>query len=168
MFLADEPQAEPELHLTEFAVYGIALPLVVSKLPLPIGSKFWIILRAAKTRTTQPNAVALAESSIGASQIDLISTDHFWVVIVPAAIGSRLSLQVFSFVVGVLAQKIQKCKAVACHRNRDLGSELYIAPRLAAHNRPDMGLVQTDGPMGNTPAIRVIENALLANECSHR
>ena len=153
--------------MTELAFYGIALPLVVSTLPLRFGNKFWIILRATKTRTTQPNAVALAERSIGESPIDLISTDHFWVVTVAAAIGSRLRLQAFSFIVGVIAQMIQECKADACHRNRDLGPELNIAPRLAVHDRPDMGLVQTDDPVGNTPAIRVIENALLANAFTH-
>ena len=82
--------------MSELTFYGITLPLVVSKLPLRFCDKFWIILRAAKARTTQPNTVALAESSIGARPIDLISTDHFWVVTVAAAIGPRLSLQVFS------------------------------------------------------------------------
>jgi hypothetical protein len=48
--------------LAELTFYGIALPLVISKFPLHFCDKFWIILRAAKARTTQPNAMALAES----------------------------------------------------------------------------------------------------------
>jgi hypothetical protein len=82
--------------LAELTFYGITLPLVVSKLPLRCCEKFWIIRWAAKARTTQPNAVALAESTIGARPIDLISTDHFWIVAVAAAKANRLGLQLFS------------------------------------------------------------------------
>ncbi len=56
-------------------------------MPLCFCEKFWIILRAPEARTTQPNAVALAEGSIGTSPIDLISTDDFWIVAVAAAKG---------------------------------------------------------------------------------
>ncbi len=166
-FLADGPQVEPAFPLAKLAFYGIALPLVVSKLPLRFCDKFWIIPRAAKAGTTQSNAVALAESSIGASAIDLISTDHFWVVTVAAALGSRLSLQVFSFVVGITAEPIKEGKAIACHRDGYLGPEPNIAPRLAAHDRSDMSLVQTDDPVGKTPALGVIKNALLATQFTH-
>jgi hypothetical protein len=86
--------------------------------------------------------MAQAESSIGASSIDLICTDYFWVVTMTAAIGPCLGFQVFSFVVGIKAESIEKCKAFTCHRDENLRSKLNIAPCLATQDRPDMGLTK--------------------------
>jgi len=59
--------------------------------------------------------MALAEGSIGTGSIDLISTDNLWTMAMTAAIGSCLRIQIFSFVLGVIAQAIQKGKASTCH-----------------------------------------------------
>lgn len=163
-FLADEPQAEPTFPLAEYTFYGIALTLVISKLPLRFCDEFWIVLGPAKARSTQPNAMTLTEGTIGTGPVDLISTDNFWVKAVAAAKGPHQVLQDFSFVVGLMTQPIQVGKSIACHRNGDLCPKLNVAPRFATHDRHDMSLIQADDPVMNTHAIRMVENALLANQ----
>ena len=108
--------------------------------------------------------MAQAEGSIGASSIDLISTDHFRVVPMTASIGPCLGFQVFSFVVGVKAESIQERKALTCHRDGDLCSKLNIAPCLATHDRPDMSLAKANDAVRNTSAVRLVKNGLLTDQ----
>ena len=108
--------------------------------------------------------MAQAEGSIGAGSIDLIGTDHFGVVTMTAAIGPCLGLQVFSFVVGIKAESIQKGKAFTCHRDGNLRSELNVAPCLATHDRSDMGLAKADDAVRNASAVRLGQNALLTDQ----
>ena len=96
-FYADEPKAELAFPLAELTFYRITLTLVISKLGLRFCDKFWIILPAAKARTTQANAMVPAESPIGASPIDLIRTDQFRLATVAAASGPRRASDRFFF-----------------------------------------------------------------------
>lgn len=104
------------------------------------------------------------EGSIGASSIDLIGTYHFGVVTMMAAIGPGLGFQVFSFVVGVKAESIQKRKAFTCHRDGDLCSKLNVAPGLATHNRPNMSLAEADDTVWDTSVVRIVQNILLTDQ----
>ena len=108
--------------------------------------------------------MAQAERSIGASSIDLICTDHFWEVTMTAAIGPCLGFQVFSFVVGIKAQSIQKRKPFTCHRDGNLRSELNVAPCLATHDRPDMSLAKADDAVRDASAVRLVKNGLLTDQ----
>lgn len=95
----------------------MALTLVISKLSLRFCHKLWIILGSVKTRAAQANSMALAEGPICTCPINLISTDDFWMVAILVAIGLCLRFQIFSFVVGGMAELIQEGKAIACHRH---------------------------------------------------
>jgi hypothetical protein len=61
--------------------------------------------------------MALAEGTIGASSIDLISTDRFWAMTMTAAMCPCLCLQVFPFVVGVVTQAIEEGESLAGDRD---------------------------------------------------
>jgi hypothetical protein len=98
--------------LADLALNGIASSLVINKLFLLLGQQLWIALGATEARTTQANSMTLAESSVGLRSINLISTDHFGMVTMAAPEGSCLSLQVFSFVVRIITQTIEKGKTV--------------------------------------------------------
>jgi len=113
------------------------------------------------TRAAQANAMTLAEGTIGTGTVNLISTDHFWVVTISAAIGSCLALQIFSFIVGIVTQPVKECESITRHRDGDLGSEFDVAPGLATNNRPDVSLIETDDPIGDASAVSVVENLLL-------
>ena len=52
--------------------------------------------------------MAQAEGTIDKSSVTLISTDHLWILAIATAIGRGLGRQVFSFVVGVVAEPIQE------------------------------------------------------------
>ncbi len=82
---------------------------------------------------------------------------------IAAAIGHRLSLEVFSFVVGVITQPIKEGESLSSNRDGDLGPKLNIATRLATNNRSDVCLVEAHDAVGDASAICVIENGLLAN-----
>ena len=81
-----------------------------------------------------------------------------------AAIGPCLGFQVFSFVVGIKAESIEKCKAFTCHRDGNLRSELNVAACLATHDWPDMSLAKADDAVGNASAVRLVKNALLTDQ----
>ena len=108
--------------------------------------------------------MAQAEGPIGASSIDLICTDHLVVVTMTAAIGPCLGFEVFSFVVGVKAESIEKRKAFTCHRDGDLCSKLNVAPCLATHDWPDMSLAKADDAIRDASAVRLVKNDLLTDK----
>ena len=105
-----------------------------------------------------------AECSIGTSSIDLICTDNLRVVPMTAAISPRLAFQVFSFVVGIKAESIEKRKAFTCHRDGDLCSKLNVGSCLTTHDWPDMSLAEADNAIRDTSAIRVVKNVLLTDQ----
>jgi hypothetical protein len=105
-----------------------------------------------------------AKGSIVASFIDLIGSDHFGLVSVTVAIGLGLGFLVFSFVVRIKAEPIQKCKAFTCHRDGDLCSKRNVAPCLCTHDWPDMSQTATDNEVRNASAVRVVENVLLTDQ----
>ena len=80
------------------------------------------------------------------------------------AISPGLGFQVFSFVVGIKAESIQKHKAFTCHRDGYLCSKLNIAPCLAAHDRPDMSLAEADDAVRNASTVRLVKNVLLTHQ----
>ena len=104
--------------------------------------------------TTQANAMAQAEGSIGASSVNLIGTDCLWAVAMATAIGPCLGLRVFSFVVGITAESIQERKALTCHRDGNLRSKLNIVLCLATYVRSDMALAKAGDSFRNASAIR--------------
>jgi hypothetical protein len=59
----------------------------------------------------------LTISTILSCAVDLISTDHFRVVAMTAAIGSCLSLQVFSLVAWVVTQPMKERESLAGDRD---------------------------------------------------
>jgi hypothetical protein len=61
--------------------------------------------------------MTLTEGSIGAGSVDLVSTNHFRVMTVTAAIGHCLNLEVFSFVVGAVTQAIEESESLADNRD---------------------------------------------------
>ena len=63
---------------------------------------------------------------------------------ISAAVGDRLSLEVFSFVVRVVTQAIEEGESLSGDRDGDLGSELNIATSFTSDNRPDMCLIEAD------------------------
>ncbi len=81
-----------------------------------------------------------------------------------APIGPCLGFQVFSFVVGIEAESIEKRKAFTCHRDGNLRSELNIAPCLAKHDRPDMGLAEAHDAVRDASAVRLVKNILLTDK----
>ena len=83
---------------------------------------------------------------------------------VAATIGHRLSLEVFSFVIGIVAQPIKEGESLSCDRDGDLGPEFNIATSLAANNRPDVRLKETHDSIRDASAVCVIENGLLADQ----
>ena len=106
----------------------------------------------------------LTESTVRPCPVDLVSADHFWVVTMAAAISHRLRLKVFSFVVGVITQPIQKGESLPGDREGDLCTELNIATSLATDNRSDMSLAEADDAIGDASAVSVIENGLLTDK----
>ena len=149
--------------MTDLSFDSVALPLVIEKLPLPLRHQPWIAFGTSKARTTQADSMTEIEGSIGASPIDLIGTDHRWILAMAATIGSCLGLHVFSFIVEVVAQLIQERKANACHRDGDLYSKCNVAPCLATHDRPDGSLIRADDPLRSASAVRVVDNSPLAD-----
>ena len=57
--------------------------------------------------------MTLTESAVRSSLIDL-NTDHLCIMAMKVPIGSRLSLQVSTFVVGGVAQAIQVREPITC------------------------------------------------------
>lgn len=162
--LADQCQAIVAFFLAEFSFNDVALPLVFKNCFLSTatnsGSFFW----PTEAGATQPNAIALSEGTIRSCPVDLVSTDYFWVMNMPTPIGSRLSLEIFSFVVGLVAEPVKECKLTTCHRSRGLGSECNAAPGLAANDRPGTSLIETDDPIGGAPIAGMAQNSLLTGE----
>jgi hypothetical protein len=111
--LANQIQSISSLSLADLALYGIALSLVIKKQLFLLGQQLWIALGATEAPTTQENAMTLTEGSIGSRSINLVSTDYPWIVTISASISSSLSLQVFSFVVGIITQMIKKGESSA-------------------------------------------------------
>lgn len=110
-FLSDQAQSIATLALTDLAFNSIALPLIIKELS-PLGChQLRIILRAAKTRTTQPNTMTLAECTISSCAVNLIGADDFRMAAVLTTICLGLDFQIFPFVVGVKAQPIQESKS---------------------------------------------------------
>jgi len=103
--------------LSNLAFNGIPLALVIDELLLLGGYQLRIVLRPSQRRAASTDSMTLTESSIGAGSVDLVSTDHFRVMTVTAAIGHCLSLEVFSFVVGVITQAIEKSESLAADRD---------------------------------------------------
>jgi|GEM_PF-5094770 len=99
--------------MADLALNDIAFSVVIKKLLLLLGQQLWIALGATVAWTTQTNAIMLAEGSVRPSPGNLISTDDHWLVSVSASIGSCLSLQVFSFVVGIVAQPSKEGESIA-------------------------------------------------------
>jgi hypothetical protein len=99
--------------LADLPLNGFALPLVFKKLPPLLSQQLWITNGATEARTTQTNAMSLAEGSAGSRSINLISTDHLWIVAISAAISSCLNLQIFSFILEVITQPIEKDEHIA-------------------------------------------------------
>ncbi len=62
--LTDQIQSIAPFALADLALNGIALPLVISKLLLLLSHQLWVILGASKARSTQANAMTLAEGPI--------------------------------------------------------------------------------------------------------
>jgi hypothetical protein len=115
--LANQAQPIAALALDDFPLDGIALRLVSEELLRLLSHQIWIAFGPAKPGTTQPEPMAHTELTIAAYPIDLIGTDNGRVMSVTSTIRQHLRLQVFSFVVGVVAQTIEEGKSITCDRD---------------------------------------------------
>jgi hypothetical protein len=61
--------------------------------------------------------MTLTECTVRSCPVDLVSTYHFWVVTMAATIGYCLSLEIFPFVVGGVAQPIKEGESLSCDRD---------------------------------------------------
>ena len=64
------------LFLPELTFNSIASPLIVNANLIFCGDEFRVILGSSKTWATQANAIPLAESTIGACEVDLVRTHN--------------------------------------------------------------------------------------------
>jgi hypothetical protein len=71
----------------------------------------------SEERTPKSNLKPLAEGTICPFSINLIRTDNFGVVTISVPIGLYVGLQIFSFVVGNVAQQIKKRESITRDRN---------------------------------------------------
>ena len=77
------------------------------------------------------------------------------------AIGKHLRLQIFSFVIWVETQPIEKGKSISRDRDGYSGPKFNITAGLAPNDRSDVGLHQANDPVGDASAVRVIKDSLL-------
>jgi hypothetical protein len=103
--------------LAKFSLDNVASLLVIEELSLLLGQQIRITFWPAKTRTTQPNPMTHTERTNTACPINLIGTNNGKAMTITPAIGQYLSLQIFSFVIGVEAQPIKESKSIS--RDRD-------------------------------------------------
>ena len=108
--------------------------------------------------------MTLTECTVRSCPIDLISTNHFRIASIAAAIGYSLGLEVFSFVVGVITQAIKEGESLSRDKDGDLGPKLNIATRLATNNRSDVCLIEAHDAIRDASIIYVIKNGLLAHQ----
>jgi hypothetical protein len=148
--------------LLDHVFNSVALSLAIDELLFVCGQLLWTILGAIKARVTHAHIVTLRESPIRPSAVNLIGTDHLLVVAISAAIGSSLGFQFCSFVVGVETQPIKGGESVNGDRDRDLGARLSVAPRIAANNQPDLGLVEAEDANTEPPTVGEVTNGLLS------
>lgn len=97
--------------------------------------------------------MTLTERAVCPGPINLISTDHFWIAIIAAALGSCLSLQIFSFVVGAKTEPIKETETIASDGDGNLGAEINVASALPGNNRPEVRLAEAYDSIGDTSAI---------------
>ena len=107
--------------------------------------------------------MAQAEGTIATSSVDLISADHYWIVTITTAIGPGLCFQVFTFVLGAIAEPIQERKTITCFQDGDLYSKVNVAACLAIHDRPDMRLAESDDAIRDASIAIVVKNSLLTD-----
>ena len=100
-----------------FCNNGISLALVIDELLLLGGYQLRIVLWPSQTGTAQADSVTLTECTVCSCPVDLVSTNQFRIVTISVAIGDRLSLEVFSFVVGVVTQAIEEGESLAGDRD---------------------------------------------------
>jgi hypothetical protein len=93
------------------------MSLVINQLPFLCCYHFPIIREATKARSSQTDTVSLAEDTIRSGAVGLISTDNFVIVPIRIAIGSCLSFQIFSFIVGVAIQAVKECETITGDRD---------------------------------------------------
>ena len=79
--------------------------------------------------------------------------------------SSGRRFQPFSFVSGVYPQPTQERESVSSGRDRNLGAKLNVVSRLAAHDRPDVGLVEADDAVRDASSVVTkIKNVLLSDQ----
>jgi hypothetical protein len=61
--------------------------------------------------------LALAEGTVRSYAVDLVSTNHLRIVTMATPIGNRLTLKVFSLVVGIITQAIEEGESLAGDRD---------------------------------------------------
>jgi hypothetical protein len=110
------------------------------------------------------DSMTLTEGSIRAASVDMVSTHHFRIMTVTAAIGYCLTLEVFSFVVRVVNQAIETIESVAADRDLDLGFEIDTATGLTTNNRSYMGSAEPDDAIRDASTVCVKENRLLTDQ----
>ena len=98
----------------------------------------------------QANAITQADGTIGKGSANLVSADQFWIVTITKAINPGLGLQVFSFVVGVIAEAIQEGKAIACYRDGNHCTKFKVAACFGTHDWPNMSLSEADDAIRDT------------------
>jgi hypothetical protein len=91
----------------------------------------------------------------------LIGANNGRIMPMTPAIGKHLRLQIFSFVIWVETQPIEKGKSISRDRDGYSGPKFNITAGLAPNDRSDVGLHQANDPVGDASAVRVIKDSLL-------
>ena len=112
----NQAQAKTPLSLPNLAFTGISLPLVIDELLLLGYHQLRIVLPPSLSRAAQTDSMTLTECRVRYCSIDLVSTNHFRVETMAAPIGHRLSLEVFSFVVGDVTKPIEEDESLTGDR----------------------------------------------------
>lgn len=107
--------------------------------------------------------MTLTEDTTSTDSVVLVSTNQFRVMTVTATIGHCLSLEVVSFVAGVVAQAIQGGD-LSGDSNRDFGPELNITTNFPEDNLPDIRMEEAEDASWDASTIRVIINGLVADK----
>jgi hypothetical protein len=103
--------------LSNLSFNGIPLALVIDQLLVLGGHQLGIVLRPSQTWAAQTDSPALAVCTVRSCAIDLVSPHYLRILSMATPIGHRLSLQVFSFVVGVVTEPIEEGESLTCNRD---------------------------------------------------
>ena len=121
----------------------------------------WILRRSSQSLTREPYVISGAEVSVLGIDVDAISAYSLRVAAILLLVLLGLCNQVFSLVVWIPTDPVQKGKAVP-HGNTDLGPKLNSSSCLTTNNRSNMSFNQVDNAVGHAAAFGVEQDALLA------